>query len=765
MRTIRFIVLLIPVALLPFSRAQGLSAGEEGPLIPEAVASTVRAGMAIPGMSLRRIDLPCPDAATEAVQAPGSPGSESFVTAYWAGWDADRYPLASVNWSAVTHALVAFVLPRAPATPDPDNPYHTLQTAWIPGYSGPAGMAAFSSAAHAHGVKALFSLGGAGAGTGFAAAAGAGNRALFITEILAACAAWGYDGVDLDWEDNIVFADYKSLVQELRAAAPPGFVITAAIGFVNTNFGVSAEDEDLWGTVHPQMDQLNPMSYCGTGNWSGWVTWHFNPLFGHAGNHPVDVASTLEAWAGIGIPRSKLGVGIGFYSLGIGPPVTGVLQDYNGASVYGWDGDMFYGNVVRHFLNKGGATRQWDSVSKVPYLSWTSPFTPTATWQEQYGAGAVAPTVQFLSYEDAESIGAKGAWARANGYGGCMIWTINEGTMWPFGADGYANPLLDAVKTAFLTPPAAKPYDFNGDGCADLLWRHTASGALGDWYLTPSGATAGALTGNVSDLGWGVAAVGDFDRNGLGDLLWRHASSGDLVIWYINAAGYAGSLPLGAVSTAWKIQGAADVNGDAVSDLLWRDDSSGNLAVWLMSTAGVSGSLFAGGIGDTGWKVLGTGDVNGDGKADVLWRHAASGTLSIWFETEAGYAGSASPGTVSTDWKVAGFGDLNADGTADLLWIHPSTGDLSAWLLTPGGAAGSSVYLGRVTDAQWKVKGLQDFNGDGRADLLWRHAGSGAAVVWYLSASGVSGQLYLGTVNTAWQTVNQANFPGASELP
>lgn len=54
--------------------------------------------------------------------------------------------------------------------------------------------------------------------------------------------------------------------------------------------------------------------------------------------------------------------------------------------------------------------------------------------------------VTFISYDDPTSIAAKGAWIKSNGYGGTIIWLINEGAIDESGT----NPLLDAVRSAFL---------------------------------------------------------------------------------------------------------------------------------------------------------------------------------------------------------------------------------------------------------------------------------------------------------------------------
>jgi chitinase len=87
-----------------------------------------------------------------------------------------------------------------------------------------------------------------------------------------------------------------------------------------------------------------------------------------------------------------------------------------------------------------------ESLRDAGSLSWATGFQPA--WTDLY-PGTTPPTVQFLTYEDAAGIAAKGAWAKANGYGGAIIWTINEGTQYPYGNDGYANPLLDAAGQAF----------------------------------------------------------------------------------------------------------------------------------------------------------------------------------------------------------------------------------------------------------------------------------------------------------------------------
>ena len=295
---------------------------------------------------------------------------------YWAVWQTTQYPLAHVAWSDMTHAAISFVEPRAPGATSSASPYATLDSSNVVDNLGATGMSDFAVAAHNGGAHPILSLGGAGAGAGFAAAAAPANQKQFVSEVVAACAKWHYDGVDLDWEDGINLADFQSLVLALRAAAPPGFLITAPVGAVNNNAGIDAGTAALWTAVAGAVDQINVMTYTGSGNYPGWVVWYLDPLMGAGSDHPFDVASSLAAWAALGIPKSKLGVGIGFYGRAVSAPVTAALQSYGSATVYEDDTELSYGNIQHYFVGHGGAVSHWDATAMTTWLSWTTQLPP-----------------------------------------------------------------------------------------------------------------------------------------------------------------------------------------------------------------------------------------------------------------------------------------------------------------------------------------------------------------------------------------------------
>ena len=131
---------------------------------------------------------------------------------------------------------------------------------------------------------------------------------------------------------------------------------------------------------------------------------------------------------------------------------------------------------------------------------------------------------------------------------------------------------------------------------------------------------------------------------------------------------------------------------------------------------------------DSTWSVAGIGDFNGDGKTDVLWRQSGTESLAEWQMNGATVSSSASitsQGHVVTPdstWSVVGVGDFNGDGKADILWRQSSTEALSMWLMNGSFIGGSATptYPGSAVtpDSSWNIIEIGDFNRDslGMAD-------------------------------------------------
>jgi len=154
------------------------------------------------------------------------------------------------------------------------------------------------------------------------------------------------------------------------------------------------------------------------------------------------------------------------------------------------------------------------------------------------------------------------------------------------------------------------------------------------------------------------------------------------------------------------------------------------------------------------WHALGASDFDGDGKTDILWR-TDGGALAIWGMdgnqvTGADYihSGAIKVGQPGTDWHIVGTGDFDGDGKGDLLW-RTNSGALAVWEMD-GTQIKSADYLRMGSSAisapgaDWHVADVADFNGDGRADILWRVGaaqtgdlapGGGQVAIWEMNGN------------------------------
>lgn len=406
--------------------------------------------------------------------------------------------------------------------------------------------------------------------------------------------------------------------------------------------------------------------------------------------------------------------------------------------------------------------------------------------------------------------------ADAAGFGDYPLWTA----YWPSSASNYAGPLPASWSAfsfwqysesgpfagdsnvwngdyeglrrfAFNSGPSLNTGvdDFNGDGLNDLL-SIRADGAL--WFYPGNGRGGFASPVRIG-TGWKVytriIGVGDFNGDRRNDFvairpdgsMWFYAGTGSVGS---GSQGYAPAVKIGSPDwgTFSQITGARDFNGDGKSDLIAsRKDGT----LWFFAGTGTvsstqSGYAAARKIGSSGWnvftKIVGVRNFGGKPSNDLvatkadgsLWFYDGTGTVST---TNEGYAPGTRIGT--SGWNdvldLLGTGDLDGDSKADLLTRRRD----NSLLLYAGTGMNEAGYKPAVNigKSSWNnftiVESVQDFNGDGRPDLL-AVAKSGA--LWFYASTGDNGYATGRQIGSGWQVYTKLvgtgdiNGDGKSDL-
>ena len=262
----------------------------------------------------------------------------------------------------------------------------------------------------------------------------------------------------------------------------------------------------------------------------------------------------------------------------------------------------------------------------------------------------------------------------------------------------------------------------------------------------------------------------DFNGDGRDDILWSNIDTGYTSNWLGTANG--GFIVNDGVALDPWAPGAlltiGDFNGDGRADTLWRS-GSGEIFSSLTDPGGAFYFYWNAGFvarEPTGWQIVGAGDFNGDGSDDILLWNYFNASVTTWSATSGGgfiqnAASPIIPGSPS--WEVAGVGDFNGDGRDDILWRNASTGAVSNWLATLSGSfvVNDSNALHQVS-TDWFVAGVGDFNGDGRDDILWRNT-NGALSNWLGTSTGgfaVNDANAFTIVSTDWHVAGTGDFNG-----
>ena len=248
------------------------------------------------------------------------------------------------------------------------------------------------------------------------------SRQVFIDSVMDFLSRYDLDGLDIDWEYPGMAGsghsfrpedkqNFTLLLKELRERFDRQTRKIHRRLYLTTAAGSSNEflDHTEMAKAQKYLDTVNLMAYDYYEPGSDNITGHHAPLYtSNADPKKISGDASVRAFEQAGVPAAKIVLGLPFYG-----HVWGNVPDMNhglfqpGKAIP--NAYAPYSVIVTTMLNSESSQfiRYWDPVAFVPYL---------------YSAEKQV----FVSYEDPESIAAKGHYVQSHKLGGVMFWDYSS---------------------------------------------------------------------------------------------------------------------------------------------------------------------------------------------------------------------------------------------------------------------------------------------------------------------------------------------------
>jgi FG-GAP-like repeat/FG-GAP repeat/Galactose oxidase, central domain len=106
--------------------------------------------------------------------------------------------------------------------------------------------------------------------------------------------------------------------------------------------------------------------------------------------------------------------------------------------------------------------------------------------------------------------------------------------------------------------------------------------------------------------------------------------------------------------------------------------------------------------------------------------------------------------------SAGSLNDFNGDGKRDIL-RRDSAGNVSIWLMN-GNAVMSQTFVANIGPG-WSIVGSGDFNGDGKSDILWRDS-TGSVAIWLMDGATLASYGTVANVPADWSIAGVGDFNG-----
>ncbi len=409
-----FIFSIIFLFLFSFSAVEGnntevlsgliitTAAAEENPMLESAAKLMAEKAAMLIAQSAAKIN-------GSTVTRPVTTPEKNYIVGYYGAWTAySGFTPDKINASKLTHINYAFAnigddLKIQLGYPDID----------------PANIKKLNNLKKANvNLKTLISVGGwTWSGKYSDAALTDASRTKFAESCVEFIVKYDLDGIDIDWEYPVSGGlsankrrtddkrNFTLLLQKIREKLDERgkqdgkHYLLSIAGGCGYDYVNNVELENIYKYI----DYANIMTYDIHAVWDKYTDF-CAPLYTNNKSPETkwSVSSAINLWLSTGFPAEKIVVGVPFYGYRynkVNSMNNGLYQSHSGGTALSYD------TIASSYLSNSNYKQYFDTASKVPWLFDGS---------------------TFISYDDARSIRAKGAYIRSKSLAGAAIWELSQ---------------------------------------------------------------------------------------------------------------------------------------------------------------------------------------------------------------------------------------------------------------------------------------------------------------------------------------------------